>query len=73
MHYLSPKAAAAYLLDRYGLPYTPKTLANRRHAGTRPRFTRLAKRWPRYKAEWLDDFAAPPPKSGGASTRNAKT
>jgi hypothetical protein len=60
MKYLSPKAAAAYLVDRYGLPYTQKTLANRRHAGLGPRYTRLAKRWPRYKAEWLDEFASPP-------------
>jgi hypothetical protein len=57
MSFLDPKAASQYLRDRYGIPYCPKSLANRRSLGLDPRFVRLARRWPRYTTKALDDFA----------------
>jgi hypothetical protein len=58
--YLDPKAASEYLKERYDISMTPKSLANRRHLGLAPKFVRLARRWPRYTPEWLDEFADPP-------------
>jgi hypothetical protein len=61
MKLLDPKTACEYLLEHYGLHYKPKSLSNRRNLGLDPKFVRLARRWPRYTTEALDEFAHAPP------------
>jgi hypothetical protein len=57
MSFLDPKAASAYLREKYAISLSPKWLANRRNRGRDPRFVRFMRRWPRYTPQWLDDFA----------------
>lgn len=60
MKYLSPAAASRYLEEKFGLSLSPKSLANRRWLGLGPRYVRVARRWPRYRPQDLDNFAELP-------------
>jgi len=60
MKYLSPSDASQYLQQKFGLRLSPKSLANRRCLGVGPRYVRVARRWPRYTEQSLDDFAELP-------------
>ena len=60
MNYLSPAAASRYLEEKFGLSLSPKSLANRRWLGLGPRYVRVARRWPRYRSQDLDNFAELP-------------
>ena len=60
MKFLAPTDASTYLRERYGIKLSVKSLANRRHLGLGPRFVRLARRWPRYRAQDLDAFVELP-------------
>ena len=60
MKFLPPTNASKYLWEEYGIKLSPKALANRRHLGLAPHFVRLARHWPRYTEEWLDDYAELP-------------
>ena len=57
MSFLDPKAASAYLREKYAISLSAKSLANRRSLGLDPRFVRFVRRWPRYTTKALDDFA----------------
>ena len=60
MKFLSPALASRYLHENFGLKLSPKALANRRCRGLGPRYVRVARRWPRYRPQDLDNFAELP-------------
>ena len=52
----NPKAAAKYLLEKWGIEIAPRTLANKRWSGGGPRFYR-ANRQIIYGDDHLDEYA----------------
>jgi hypothetical protein len=52
-----PASASAYLRDRHNLKQSEQTLAKLRSIGGGPRFSYFG-RYPEYREDWLDEYAA---------------